>query len=265
MFLQTADAKIYYDLIGDSHHPVVCLVHSLASDSGMWAEQVGPLLAVGFRVLRVDIRGHGGSEATAAPYNLSGLARDIDQVLEALDLSAVHYVGLSIGGMMGEALAISHPGRLRSVTICDALPSSPPNAKELWAPRISAARQAKSLAPVADDTMQRWLSAGFKEKNSARWRQIYDTIRGTSVEGFAGGAGALQDFDFMADLAKVKLPALVICGADDPGPPPAANRKIAEPIPDGIYEEIPATLHFPNVEAPDAFNKILLAWLKRHA
>jgi len=263
MFLKTADTTIHYDLIGPENAPVVCTAHSLASDSGMWAEQVQPLLDGGFRILRIDIRGHGGSKAPPAPYTMQQLAGDIADVLAKLDVSDVRFIGLSIGGMMGLTLALHDPSRVKSIMICDALAAAPPNAKELWEPRISLARQHGSLEPLAGPTIQRWLSPAFEQRNPKRWQQIFDTIVGTSVEGFAGCAAALQNFDFLAQLPTIRLPTLVVCGANDPGAPPAASKAIAAGIPGGRYVEIPDALHFPNVEAPESFNRVLLDWCRQ--
>ncbi|MCC6949719.1 MAG: alpha/beta fold hydrolase [Bradyrhizobiaceae bacterium] len=261
MFTSLGSHKAYFDLFGPEKGPVVCLVHSLATDSGMWAEQIPVLLESGYRVLRVDIRGHGGSDAPAAPYTMKELSDDIAKLLDVLGIDKVHFVGLSIGGMIGQGFALDHPGKVRSLTICDALPGSPPNAKDLWAPRINAVTEAKSLAPVAGGTIERWLSAEFKQKNAARWQQIYDTIVGTKPEGFIGCALAITDFNFVDRLPSVKAPSLVICGANDPGAPPAVNKQIASAIPGGRYEEIADALHFPNVEQPAVFNRIMRGWL----
>src|SRR6516162_3968379 len=101
MLLNLAGRRIYYDLTGAETAPTVCFTHSLASDSGMWAEQMPPLLAAGFRVLRVDMRGHGGSDSVADDYTMSQLASDVATVIDALGIRQVHYIGLSIGGMIG--------------------------------------------------------------------------------------------------------------------------------------------------------------------
>lgn len=240
---------------------MVALVHSLAADGGMWAEQVPALLDAGFQVLRIDIRGHGGSQAAPGPYSVAELTEDIAAVIEALSVDGVHLVGLSIGGVIAQAMAIRHADRLKSATICDSFPASAPNAKEVWEPRIASVRAAGSLQPVADATIERWLTPHFKEAHRARWQQIYNTIGATDVEGYAGCAAALQQFDLVPDLPSVGCPALIICGADDPGAPPATNRKIASLIAGARYEEISDALHLPNVEKPDAFNRILLGWL----
>ena len=262
MLISLKGRCVYYDLTGPEAGPVVCFTHSLASDSGMWAEQLPPLLAAGFRVLRLDMRGHGGSETVAGHYTMSALAGDVAAAIDALGLDRVHYVGLSIGGMIGQGFALEHAAKLRSLMLCDTLPSTLPDAKAAWAPRIEAVTKANSLAPIADATMDRWFTGAFKPRNPQRWQQIRDTVAETSPSGFLGCAAAILDFDWVLGLRSLKVPTLVVCGGEDPGTPPAQNRRIAELVPGARYEEIANARHFPNVERAEAFNEILLGWLK---
>jgi 3-oxoadipate enol-lactonase len=264
MLLPLAGRRLYYDLAGPDDGPVVCFTHSLSSDSGMWAEQLPPLLAAGFRVLRVDMRGHGGSDPVEGDYTMHQLADDVASVIEALGMDRVHYIGLSIGGMIGQAFAINHGGKLRSMMLCDTLAATQPDAKAAWAPRIAAATTAKSLAPLADGTMERWFTPAFKARNPGRWTQIRDTIVGTTARGFLGCAAAILDFDFAARLPALKIPTLVVCGADDQGTPPEGNKRIAALIPAARYEEIADARHLPNVEHPGVFNPIMMSWLGTH-
>ena len=264
MLLPLKGRNIHYDLAGPDGGPVVCFGHSLASDGGMWGEQMAPLINAGLRVLRVDMRGHGGSDAVPGEYRMDELAEDMATVIEALAVKPVHYIGLSIGGMYAHALALKHGAKLKSLMLCDTAAASPAGAKDMWAPRIAAVRQAKSTEPLADGTMERWFTDAFKPRNPGRWKQIHATIGGTSPQGYLGCAAAIMDFDFVPKLPAVKLPSLVVCGADDQGTPPAGNKKIAELIPGGRYEEIPNGRHFPNVEHPDTFNRIMMGWLNSH-
>jgi pimeloyl-ACP methyl ester carboxylesterase len=176
MLLPLDGRRLYYDLAGPESGPVVGFTHSLSSDSGMWAEQVPTLLAAGFRVLRIDMRGHGGSDPVAGDYTMDQLAADVATVTDALGIAQLHYIGLSIGGMIGQAFALNHGVKLKSLMLCDTSPGSPPDAKETWAPRIAAVTKANSLAPLADGTMERWFTEAFKARNPGRWRQIHDTI-----------------------------------------------------------------------------------------
>src|ERR1700760_1346347 len=125
MLLPLQGRRIHYDMAGPEDAPTVCITHSLASDGGSWAEQVPPLLQAGFRVLRIDMRGHGGSDPVAGDYTMSALAGDVASVLDGLGLDRVHFIGLSIGGMLGQAFAIEHGHRLLSAMWCDTLPASP--------------------------------------------------------------------------------------------------------------------------------------------
>jgi 3-oxoadipate enol-lactonase len=261
MLLPLDGRNIAYDLIGPETGPVVCMTHSLASDGGMWTEQVPPLIAAGFRVLRIDMRGHGGSGPIAGDYTMSALAADVAAVLDALSIPRVHFIGLSIGGMLGQAFALEHGGRLASAMWCDTLPSTPPGAPEVWQQRVDTVRNANSLAPLADPTIERWLTDAVKRRNSGRWKQIRDTIVGTTPAGYLGCVAAIRNFDFVPRLPSVKLPVLVVCGANDEGTPPEGNRRLAGLVPGARYEEIANARHFPNVEHPDVFNRIMMGWL----
>ncbi len=168
MLINLPGRRIYYDLVGPENGPVVCFTHSLSSDGGMWAEQMTPLLAAGYRILRLDMRGHGGSDPVAGDYTMEALADDVAMALDALGIATVQYIGLSIGGMIGQAFAIKHGHRLVSAMWCDTSPASPPNAKEAWGPRVEAVKKANSLAPLADATMERWFTDAFKPKNPGR-------------------------------------------------------------------------------------------------
>ncbi len=261
MLLPYQGRRLYYDLAGPENGPVVCITHSLASDSGMWGEQMQPLLAAGFRVLRVDMRGHGGSDPVAGDYTMEQLAGDTAAVVDALGIRQVHYIGLSIGGMIGQAFALAHGDKLKSMLLCDTMPQTPPDAKAAWGPRVKMVREANSVAPLADATMERWFTDAFKPRHPGRWKQIRDTIAATTPAGYLGCAAAIQNFDFVPRLPSIKTPTLVVCGAEDPGTPPAGNKRIAELIPSGRYQEIPNARHFPNVEQAEVFNRIMTAWL----
>ena len=140
----------------------------------------------------------------------------------------MQFIGLSIGGMIGQAFAIAHGRRLISAMLCDTSPQTPPGAQGAWAPRIEAVKKANSLAPLADPTMERWFTDAYKPRNPGRWKQIQATIAGTTPAGYLGCAAAILNFDFTPKLPSLKVPTLVVCGDKDEGTPPAGNKKIAE-------------------------------------
>lgn len=264
MLLPLSGRRIAYDLVGPEDAPTVCITHSLASDGGSWAEQVPALLQGGFRVLRLDMRGHGGSDPVSGDYTMAALADDVAQVLGALAIPRVHYIGLSIGGMIGQAFALGHGERLLSALWCDTLPASPSGARDLWQQRIDTVRRANSLEPLAEPTVERWLTDDFKARRPGRWKQIRDTVVGTTPAGYLGCVAAILDFDFTPRLPEVRVPVLVVCGANDAGTPPSENQRLAGLVSGARYEEMAGCRHFPNVERPDEFNRIMTGWLDTH-
>jgi 3-oxoadipate enol-lactonase len=261
MLVNVQGHRVHYDLLGPAGAPVVAFAHSLASDGGMWAEQVPAVLGAGFRVLRPDMRGHGGSEATPAPYTLDELADDFAGLLDLLKIERVHLVGLSVGSMLGQSLAIRYGAKVASALFADSQPSAPPSARGAWSAPLAMVKQAGSLTPVRTGLLRAWLSDAFKAANPERWEQIQTTIAATSPLGFEGCVAAMSQFDYTAQLPSVRVPALVVVGAGDSMSPPAENKRLADAIPGARYEEIPDAKHFVNVEQPEAFNRLLLDWL----
>src|SRR5437868_12043393 len=260
MLLSLNGRRVYFDLAGPANAPVVCFTHSLNSDGGMWVEQMVPLLGAGYRVLRLDMRGHGGSAAVEGDYSMDALAADVKEALDVLGITKVHFIGLSIGGMIGQGFALAHPGYLASLCLCDTQPSTPPGSTASWDERKAIVRKS-GLPALADGTMQRWFTDEFKKVNPVRWREIRDTISGTTPQGSVGCMSAIQNFDYLEKLPTIRNPTLVICGDQDEGTPPDRNKLIASKIPGARYEGIANARHLPNVERPEQFNRIMMSWL----
>jgi 3-oxoadipate enol-lactonase len=261
MLLTHAHRRISYDDIGPADAPAVCFAHALAADNGMWTEQVPALIARGLRVLRVDMRGHGGSASPSGNATLDDLAGDIAAVIETLGIARVHFVGLSIGGMIGQALALRHASKVASLMLCESPPASLANVKQIWAPRIAAVTAAQSCEPIADGTMERWLSPAYKARNPVRYGQIRATVAATDPGGYLACIHALSNFDFTKELPSLRVPAMALYGEDDVASSAEENQKLASLIPGGRFVAFPGARHLPNVEAPDRFNRILLDWI----
>ena len=228
----------------------------------MWAEQLAALLDAGFRVLRSDMRGHGGSEATPGEYTMPQLGDDLDALLGALGIERIHLVGLSVGAMLGMAFALARSDKLASLVLCDAQASSGSGARQAWSMPLAMVRQQGTLQPVATGLLRAWLSDEFKARDPRRWEQIRQTILATPPAGFEGCIAAMSDFDFTAQLPSLRVPTLVLYGDGDPMTKPEENRKLAELIPGARADAIAGARHFPNVEQPAAFNRALLDWLR---
>lgn len=252
--------QINYELSGKEGAPVVILSHSLASSLIMWEPQL-KALEPHFKVLRYDIRGHGESDVTKGPYSLELLAEDAVGLLDSLRIDKVHWVGLSLGGMIGQSFALNHPDRLFSLVLCDTTARVPEEAQPVWEERIKTARE-KGLAPLLDETMERWFSSSFLEKNPP----ILDAIRKqfllTPLEGYLGCAYAVRRINYLDQLSKIKIPTLIMVGENDMGTPVSASEAIHERIENSKLVILPSARHLSNVEKSEEFNSALLAFLK---
>jgi 3-oxoadipate enol-lactonase len=262
MLFQRHQGFLHYDLVGPADAPVVCMTHSLTSDGGMWAEQVAPLLAAGYQVLRLDMRGHGGSTPFGGIYTIEELAADVVAILDFLGFAKVHLVGLSMGGMIGQVIAADYSGRLLSLMAC-ATSARWDGDDSFMRSRMELVRSTRDLGRIVDDNMERRYSDAYKARHPKRWGALRQTFLGTSIAGYLGCMEAILKHDVLGRLERVTTPTLVVAGSDDLATPPAANREISSRIPAADYAEIAGGRHFLNVEFDDLFNRMMLDWLER--
>ncbi|MFZ0614000.1 MAG: 3-oxoadipate enol-lactonase, partial [Desulfobacterales bacterium] len=246
-------------LSGNASGPVVMLSHALSTALDLWLPQLAAL-EPHFRLLRCDTRGHGASDAPAGDYALEQLADDAVAVMDALAVETVHWVGISMGGMIGQALALNHPERLRSLVLCDTAAVVPSEAQPLWRQRIEKAR-AEGVAALAEETLQRWFTPPYLAENPPEVRRIHDMILSTPVAGYIGCSEAIRRLDFIDRLCEIRLPTLIVVGEQDPGTPVANSEAIHRRIAASRLEIIPSAAHLCNVEQPEAFNRALLEFL----
>ena len=262
MKIEVNGIQINYELSGKKDAPVVVLSHSLASSMVMWNPQL-KLLESHFRVLRYDMRGHGKSEATDGAYTLDQLAADVIGLLDALNIHFVHFVGLSIGGMIGQCLALDYADRLKSLSLCDTAPVIPEEAKPLFEERLNRARD-KGMEALVEETLGRWFTMPFLKRNPAEVEIIRKNILATPLAGFIGCSNAILGLNYLERLSGIKLPTLIMVGEDDPGTPVAASAAMHEQIQNSKMVVLPAAAHLSNIEQAEAFNTALLGFLKRN-
>lgn len=247
-------------LSGPESAPVVCLSHSLACSGVMWDPQMLALVGQ-FRVLRYDTRGHGGTDAPAGNYALDQLADDAVAMLDALGIERVHWVGLSMGGMIGQNLGLRHAGRLESLTLCDTLSVVPAEAQPVWEERIGIAER-KGMEPLCQPTLERWFTPPYLKKSPPALDTIRQQILSTPVSGYIGCCRAIQKINYIDRLAQIELPTRVIVGADDPATPVAASEAIHQRIQGSSLVVIDEAAHLSNVEQPERFNAAVLEFLQ---
>jgi 3-oxoadipate enol-lactonase len=250
-----------YVLEGPADAPVVTLSHSLATNLSMWEPQLAALTAR-YRVLRYDTRGHGGTDAPAGAYSLDQLAEDARALLKALGIVRTHWVGLSMGGMIGQTLALAQPGLFRSLALCDTSSRIPAEAKPLWDQRISTAER-HGMEPLVEPTIERWFTAAFRERGGAELERVRRMIRSTDPRGYTGCCHAIAALDLTDRLGAIRLPTLVIVGEEDMGTPVAASRTIQAQITGAELIILKSAAHLSNMERPAEFERALLAFLDR--
>lgn len=231
------------------------LAHALGCDSSMW-DGLADHLAVHSRVIRFDQLGHGGSDAPPGPYAMADLADHAARLIDELGTSPVTWIGLSMGGMVGQELALRHPEKVERLVLANTTSAYPAEAREGWAQRIAAIR-AGGLAAIVDGAMQRWFHEGFhagQPKVVAHWRA---RVLGCDPSGYIACCQAISAVDTTARLPHIQVPTLVIAGELDQGTPPAMARAIAQGIPGARLVVLPAASHLSVLEQPVAFRQAL--------
>jgi 3-oxoadipate enol-lactonase len=253
--------RVNYTLEGPATGPIITMSNSLASNLSMWDPQMS-VLTSRFRVLRYDTRGHGGTEAPAGPYSLDELAEDVPALWQALGITRTHFIGLSMGGMIGQILALKYPQMLQSLVLCDTMSRVPTEAKPLWDDRIHAA-ETQGMEPLVEPTLARWFTEPFRQQGSPVLDQVRTMIRTTPSRGYAGCCHAIAALNLTDQLSAITLPTLIIVGEDDPGTPVAASRVIHDQIKGSELVILKSAAHLSNLEQPAAFNQALTAFLSR--
>jgi 3-oxoadipate enol-lactonase len=251
--------QISYEIEGEG--PWVVMSHSLACSLEMWDPQVDALKG-GYKVLRFDTRGHGRSDAPSGAYTLEMLADDLQGLLQSRGVERPHFVGLSMGGMIGMVYALKYPGALRSLVLCDTTSRLGPEVKPVWEERIRTATE-KGMEPLVEPTLKRW----FTEPMLARRPAVIDTvaamIRATPAVGYVGCCHAIPKIDVTARLEEIRCPIRIIVGEQDVGTPVAMAQEIHAAAPGSELVVIPNASHLSNLEQPEAFNRALLEFLSR--
>ncbi len=259
MKIRANGVETHYELTGPKDAPVVTLSNSLMSNLSMWDRQMAALK--GYRVLRYDTRGHGGSEAVAGAYSFGMLADDVCGLLDALEIETTHFVGLSMGGMTGQGLAIHHPDRLNSLALCDTRGHSPELRKGQRDARIQVIEE-HGVEPLVESALERWFSDGFRAANPDIMDGIRAMIRSTSPEGVIGSSHALNAHNYTPRLHEISAPTVIIVGEDDQGTPVSESEAMHERIAGSTLHVLPVARHLSNIECADAFNTILIDFLE---
>lgn len=253
---------VNYEISGKEGAPVVMLSHSLGSDMSMWNPQTRPLRRH-YRILLYDTRGHGGSDAPKGAYTLEQLGEDALGLLDALSFDAVHWVGLSMGGMIGQYMALNHSDRIRKLALCDTAAAIAPETQPVWEERLQMVRKG-GMQALVDSTLERWFTPPYLSQSRPEVELIREHFLSTPVSGYIGCTEAIRRLDYLERLSEIRLPTLIMVGEEDQGTPVSASRAMHERIPDSRLVVLPSAAHLSNIEQAGAFNEALMEFLGEH-
>lgn len=253
---------ISYLVEGPEDAPWLILSNSLATDWRMWEPQIDVLRA-SRRVLRYDTRGHGKSEAGRAPYNFDQLTGDVLALCDALSIERADFLGLSLGGMTGLALAMSAPERVNRLVCCDARASAPEQYKAMWDGNIKRLHEV-GMAGLVEPTIGRWFTTSFLDapENTETLGVVSSMIQGTSPVGYEGVARLLQTLDLKGGLATLQPNTLYVTGEADMAAPVDVMQDMADCTPGASLTVLPNAAHLSNIEQPEAFTNAISGFLE---
>lgn len=262
MRITTGDFDTHCRIVGPEGAPWITFINSIASDLGMWRAQA-EALSGRYRVLCYDVRGHGGSDAPPPPYSFDQLVGDLATLWDTLGIARGHVVGLSLGGMIAVGATLAMGKRVASLTVANSMMEKSDAFVKSWNDRIALARE-QGIAAVVEPTLARWLTPDFVARQPARAEAVRDMIRGTSLNGFIGAAEALKTLDYRRQLPGIAVPTLFIAGTEDIACPVAGVRADAALVPGAEVAEIAGAAHISNIEQPEAFSRIVGAFIAAH-
>ncbi|MDN5747159.1 MAG: 3-oxoadipate enol-lactonase [Pseudonocardia sp.] len=242
---------LHHRVDGPDDALVLVLGPSLGTDLHLFDAQVAGL-ADRFRIVRYDLPGHGGSPTPAGPYTMAGMARDVAALLDRLGIDRFHYAGVSIGGAIGQQLALDYPDRVLSLAaIASAARFADPDS---WPKRAATVRESGTEA-IAASRPGTWFVPSFAGTDEAE--RLLAMLHATIDEGYAGCCEAIATFDVRDRLASIGVPVLAIAGAQDPATPPELVRVISDGVADGRFEVVGDSAHLLNAEKPERVTDLL--------
>lgn len=250
------DINLHFRDEGPRDGAPVVFANSLGTDFRLWDAVVSHLPS-DLRIIRYDKRGHGLSDCPPAPYGMGTLVRDIEALLDDLRIRDCVFVGVSIGGMIAQGLAIKRLDLVRAAVLSNT--AAKIGTPEIWRNRLDAVRRG-GIEAIADPTLERWFSRSFRESPEARiWRNM---LTRQPVEGYLGCGAAISGTDFYTPTSGLRLPVLAIAGSEDGSVPPDLVRETASLVPGSRFHLMRGSGHLPMVDAPQSFADSLSGFLR---
>lgn len=253
--------KLTFDIGGLEGGDPMVLLHAIGTNRSLWDPQWEAWCAQ-YKVIRCDLPGHGSTPVSSQPETMFTLAKAVDEVIDKLGVGPAHVVGSSLGGMIGLALAIDHPGSVRSLVAADVRADAPDEYKTMWDGLISRADN-EGMGAIAEFMIGRWFGEGAQERGD-EIAAVANMLETTPVEGFIASAQAIQKMDFAGQVGEINCPTLLLAGEND-GVLPKLMLEMSHDIQGSEYVGIKAAGHLPNIEQPDRFISAVNGFLEGQA
>ena len=255
-FAEVEGRRIHYKLDG-SGDTVLVFSNSLGTSLEMWDPQVAAL-SQHVRILRYDNRGHGLSDPDDTPISMDDLAADALVVMDHASVEEAHFIGLSLGGMVGQKLAVGAPHRISSLTLCATAAYLPP--PDSWEKRAQAALS-DGMEPMAALSLGRWFTPDYLVGHEQQVEPLLDALRSVDPGSYAVCCRAIRDFDARNWIGRMTVPPLLIAGAEDPATPPAMLREIADLVGSAKFVSVSPAAHILNVEQAEKVSSHILSFV----
>jgi 3-oxoadipate enol-lactonase len=253
---------MHLNFVKEGRGPTIVLSHALGCDLRMW-DAVAARLAPDYTVLRYDHRGHGKSEVVPGPFSIEAMADDAAALIEKHASGAVHFIGLSMGGMVAQQLAVRHPQLVTSLVVANSSSFYDDAARAMWKARIDAV-QSQGMEAIADGVMQRWFTPEFRE--DAEGAKLVAALRAvllaSNPQAYVDSCEAVSRIDFYGTNPRIACPALVIAGTRDEATPPAMAQALRNTISGAELATLP-TAHLSAVERPAEFAGLVVEFIRR--
>lgn len=254
--------EMNYEVSGRSDAPAVVLHHPLATNLSTW-DALTAALEPNYRVVRFDARGHGKTEAPEGPYAFETLAADVVGLMDHLGIDKARFLGLSMGGMVGQYLGILYPDRFHCLCLVATTSAVPAQAHPLWDERIRVASTG-SLSELVEGAIVRWVVPETKTNKPEVVAQLTAMMEATPPKGYIGWCQAIRNLNITDRLKEIRVPTCVIVGESDPSTPPAAAEVIHREIAGSELVVIPGVSHMLHLEDPEAFHAKVLPFFAAH-
>lgn len=249
------DIRLHWREDGDPDGAPVLFVNSLGTDLRMWDPMIAHLPG-GLRLIRSDMRGHGLSDCPAPPYGMGALVRDAERLLEHAGATGALVVGLSVGGLVAQGLAVKRPDLVSGLVLSNT--GAKIGNADIWDGRLQLLR-AGGVAALTPATMERWFSAAFRATpDCALWRHMFER---TPVDGYEGTAMAIAGTDMYSPTSGLRLPLLALAGSEDAATPPDLVRELAGLVPGAKLHLFRGAGHLPCIEQPEAYAATLAQFM----